>query len=91
MPEADNDKLRDLFLSHSVGLDRLVAGEVEAMGNLLVDAEREMATVLRQRLRAISLGKVELSGTGADTTRRADRSFRALRPVSTRPVSSDSA
>ena len=69
MPPSVNNELRDLFLTHSVGLDRLTTGQVNKMGALLVDAERELIHGLTSRLKDISLGKVEGVGTGADTTR----------------------
>jgi hypothetical protein len=80
MPQPVNEKLRDLFLMHSIGLDRLTAGQVNKMGDLLVDAEKQIASMLRLRLHDISLGKIEVPspvayttipqrGTGYDTTR----------------------
>lgn len=65
MPTPVNEKLRDLFLTHSVGLDKLSNTVVNDMALLMRDAERQLLQMYNQRLLQVQTGVLR----GAETTR----------------------
>ena len=78
MPPTANERLRDLLLRHSLGLDRLTATQVRQIEAIYREVERELLRRLKQRVaRALTVGEE----AGPETTRILFRAVAEIRSI----------